>query len=86
MPIDLVPDFLPMIGYADDAIIVAIGLRSVVRAAGPEDPSRSSRLRVMAESQQPELVDDARSKQCLGDRDARMHADVGSGLVPRIAS
>ena len=36
MPIDLVPDFLPVIGYADDAIIVAIGLRSVVRAAGPE--------------------------------------------------
>jgi uncharacterized membrane protein YkvA (DUF1232 family) len=25
-----------VIGYADDAIIVAIGLRSVVRAAGPE--------------------------------------------------
>ena len=36
MPIDLVPDFLPVIGYADDAIIVAIGLRSVVRAAGTE--------------------------------------------------
>jgi hypothetical protein len=36
MPIDLVPDFLPVIGYADDAIIVASGLRSVVRAAGPE--------------------------------------------------
>ena len=36
MPIDLVPDFLPVIGYADDAIIVAIGLRSVVRATGPE--------------------------------------------------
>ena len=35
MPIDLVPDFLPVIGYADDAVIVAIGLRSVVRAAGP---------------------------------------------------
>jgi uncharacterized membrane protein YkvA (DUF1232 family) len=34
MPIDLVPDVLPVIGYADDAIIVAAVLRSVVRRAG----------------------------------------------------
>ena len=36
MPIDLIPDFIPVIGYADDAIIVAAVLRSVVRRAGPE--------------------------------------------------
>lgn len=35
MPIDLVPDFIPIIGYADDAMIVAIALRSVTRRAGP---------------------------------------------------
>jgi uncharacterized membrane protein YkvA (DUF1232 family) len=35
LPIDLVPDFIPVIGYADDAVIVALALRSVVRAAGP---------------------------------------------------
>ena len=35
-PIDLVPDFIPVIGYADDAIIVALILRSVTRAAGTE--------------------------------------------------
>lgn len=34
LPIDLIPDFLPVIGYADDAIIVAYVLRSVVRRAG----------------------------------------------------
>lgn len=34
-PIDLVPDFLPVIGYADDAVLVALTLRSVVRRAGP---------------------------------------------------
>jgi uncharacterized membrane protein YkvA (DUF1232 family) len=36
MPIDLIPDFLPLIGYADDAIIVALALRSVARRAGSD--------------------------------------------------
>jgi uncharacterized membrane protein YkvA (DUF1232 family) len=36
VPIDLIPDFIPVIGYADDAIIVAVVLRSVVRRAGPD--------------------------------------------------
>ncbi len=36
MPIDLIPDFIPVIGYVDDVIIVAMALRSVVRHAGPE--------------------------------------------------
>ena len=35
MPIDLVPDFVPVVGYADDAVLVAVALRSVVRRAGP---------------------------------------------------
>lgn len=35
-PIDLVPDFIPVLGYADDAIIIVIALRSVTRRAGPE--------------------------------------------------
>jgi uncharacterized membrane protein YkvA (DUF1232 family) len=34
MPVDLVPDFLPVVGYADDAVLVAWVLRSVVRSAG----------------------------------------------------
>jgi uncharacterized membrane protein YkvA (DUF1232 family) len=33
-PIDLVPDFVPVLGYADDAIIASLVLRSVVRRAG----------------------------------------------------
>ena len=36
LPIDLVPDFIPVIGYADDALIVAWALRSVTRSVGPE--------------------------------------------------
>lgn len=34
IPFDVVPDFVPVIGYADDAILVALVLRSVVRRAG----------------------------------------------------
>lgn len=36
MPIDLVPDFVPVAGQLDDAIIVALVLRAVLRAGGPQ--------------------------------------------------
>jgi len=35
-PVDIIPDFVPVIGYADDAIVVALVLRSVTRHAGPD--------------------------------------------------
>jgi uncharacterized membrane protein YkvA (DUF1232 family) len=55
-PIDLVPDVLPVVGYADDAILVAAVLRSVVRAAGadrvahhwPGDPAGLAAVRRLA--------------------------------------
>ena len=40
IPIDLIPDFLPVVGYADDAIIVSLVLRSVVRRAGVQAVQR----------------------------------------------
>ena len=36
LPIDLIPDIVPVLGYADDVVVVALVLRSVVRAAGPQ--------------------------------------------------
>jgi uncharacterized membrane protein YkvA (DUF1232 family) len=39
-PIDVIPDFVPVLGYADDALVVAVVLRSVVRRAGPDAVSR----------------------------------------------
>jgi uncharacterized membrane protein YkvA (DUF1232 family) len=35
LPIDLVPDFVPVIGYADDAIITSFVLRRVIARSGP---------------------------------------------------
>src|SRR5262245_18834770 len=40
-PIDLIPDFIPVLGYLDDAIIVPLGILAVVKMIPPE---------VMAES------------------------------------
>jgi uncharacterized membrane protein YkvA (DUF1232 family) len=39
-PIDLVPDIVPVIGYADDVVVVAWVLRSVVRWSGAEALTR----------------------------------------------
>lgn len=35
-PIDLIPEFVPVLGPLDDAVVVALVLRRVLRTAGPE--------------------------------------------------
>ena len=35
-PIDLIPDFIPVIGYLDDLLFVPLGLALVVRLTPPE--------------------------------------------------
>jgi uncharacterized membrane protein YkvA (DUF1232 family) len=36
VPIDLVPDVVPVAGYADDVLVVVLTLRSIARRAGVE--------------------------------------------------
>jgi len=40
LPVDLVPDLIPVIGYADDALVMVWALRSATRAAGPDALAR----------------------------------------------
>lgn len=40
LPFDIIPDFVPVIGYADDAIIAAWVLRGTVRHVGMEPLER----------------------------------------------
>jgi len=35
-PIDLIPDFIPVIGYLDDAVLVPLGVLLVIRLIPPE--------------------------------------------------
>jgi uncharacterized membrane protein YkvA (DUF1232 family) len=51
-PIDLIPEFVPVVGPLDDALVAALVLRRLVRSAGPEvvaehwpgDPATLDRL------------------------------------------
>ena len=36
LPFDLVPDFIPVVGQADDALAVVLVLRAVLRGSGSE--------------------------------------------------
>ena len=35
-PIDLIPDFIPILGYVDDLVIVPLGIWAVVKLVPPE--------------------------------------------------
>lgn len=49
-PIDLIPDFIPVLGYLDDLILVPVGLALALRMIPPEvmEASRARAADVMA--------------------------------------
>ncbi|MFE0586721.1 YkvA family protein [Pantoea vagans] len=51
-PIDLIPDFIPIIGYLDDLIIVPLGIMLVVRLI-PAEVMREHRETVAQASRRP---------------------------------
>ena len=51
-PIDLIPDFIPVLGYLDDIIIVPLGILLVVRLIPPE-VMQEHREAAMAASHRP---------------------------------
>jgi uncharacterized membrane protein YkvA (DUF1232 family) len=51
-PIDLIPDFIPVLGFLDDVILVPLGLALVVRLT-PAEVIRSARDQARATSARP---------------------------------
>ena len=36
LPFDVIPDFIPVVGQLDDAVVVALALRAILRGGGPD--------------------------------------------------
>ncbi|NWK52785.1 DUF1232 domain-containing protein [Acinetobacter sp. SwsAc5] len=51
-PIDLIPDFIPVLGYLDDLILVPLGIMLVLRLV-PAEVMQRCRLQADAISQKP---------------------------------
>ena len=51
-PIDLIPDFIPLLGYLDDLVIVPLGLALVLRLI-PDEVRQSAREQAAALAARP---------------------------------
>jgi uncharacterized membrane protein YkvA (DUF1232 family) len=51
-PIDLIPDFIPIVGYLDDLILVPLGIALAVKMI-PEAVLVDCRIRAQAASERP---------------------------------
>jgi uncharacterized membrane protein YkvA (DUF1232 family) len=50
-PIDLIPDFIPVLGYVDDVILVPLGVVAVVKLIPPEIMAEHRRTAALAVEQ-----------------------------------
>jgi len=51
-PIDLIPDFIPVLGYLDDLVIVPLGLMLVLRLV-PDEVMRAARAQAAIAAERP---------------------------------
>lgn len=78
LPIDLIPDFLPVAGQADDAVLLALALRVLARGADPEMlrqawPGPEASLRVVLRAAGME-TNGSGPRRRVGDRGERRNA------------
>ncbi len=55
-PIDLIPDFIPVLGYLDDLIIVPLGIALVVRLIPPDIMAEHRELAAAAQDRPVSIV------------------------------
>ncbi len=58
-PIDLIPDFIPVLGFLDDVILVPLGIVLVVRMVPPEIMAQHRELASAAQDRPVMLLDQA---------------------------
>ncbi len=51
-PIDLIPDFIPVLGYLDDLVLIPLGVALVVRLV-PSDVMESARAQAAVAAERP---------------------------------
>jgi len=79
-PIDLIPDFIPVLGQLDDLAVVLLGLDFFIRSAPPDIVDEH--LAKIAQDQDELRRDIVRAERILGDRFADLRATL-ERIVPR---
>lgn len=84
-PFNLIPDFIPVVGYADNIVVAAWALRSVVRLSGPDViearwPGSSAGLGLMYKTLRIPESSKTPAEVCRSNEDGR-ESDAHSALT-----